>query len=194
MWGYYRADPAAYASSQRLCVYGIWPTGTAKGTDRWWSSPARTGYDRDPRQSDPTHTTGAPHGSAPERSRRKCANRARHWRRPTWSVIPDRKPHMVELSAKGTETSFYVSKAIPISQLGERHRQILIPARKAARSHIAAVSRHATAKFAIWQVAQKLREDGSALVHAPLSSPSRRRLSIQSKFKSRQASFACKPQ
>src|ERR1035438_3373037 len=53
MWGYYRADPAAYASSQRLCVYGIWPTGTAKGTDRWWSSPARTGYDRDPRQSDP---------------------------------------------------------------------------------------------------------------------------------------------
>src|SRR5664279_3944520 len=58
MWGYYRADPAAYASSQRLCVYGIWPTGTAKGTDRWWSSPARTGYDRDPRQSDPTHTHG----------------------------------------------------------------------------------------------------------------------------------------
>src|ERR1035441_9362169 len=62
---------------------------------------------------------------------------------------------MVELSAKGTQTSFYVSKAIPISQLGERHRQILIPARKAARSHIAAVSRHATAKFAIWQAGHK---------------------------------------
>src|SRR5450631_1698565 len=89
--GYYRADPAAYAFSQRLCVYGIWPTGTAKGTDRWWSSPARAGYGRDPRQSDPTHTTGALHGSAPERSRRRCANRARHWRRPTWSVIPDRE-------------------------------------------------------------------------------------------------------
>src|ERR1039457_6978943 len=80
---------------------------------------------------------------------------------------------MVELSAKGTQTSFYVSKAIPISQLGERHRQILIPARKAARSHIAAVSRHATAKFAIWQVAQKLREDGSALVHPPCPPPPR---------------------
>ena len=54
---------------------------------------------------------------------------------------------------------------------GKGHRQILVPTREPSRPHIAAVPRHAPAKLAIRQEVQQLRENGSALVHAPLSPP-----------------------
>jgi hypothetical protein len=61
-----------------------------------------------------------------------------------------------------------IAKAIPVSELGKGHRQILIPTREAARSRISTVPSDTTAKFAIRQKAQQLREDGSTLVHRPL--------------------------
>ena len=105
---------------------------------------------------------------APARSRRRCASLrvvgvgqrgARH---------AAAEAHVVELASQRAQAGLDVAKALPISQLGEGHRQILVPAREASRPRIAAVARHATAKLAIRQKAQQLREYGSALVHAPL--------------------------
>src|SRR5271154_5092346 len=79
------------------------------------------------------------------------------------------KTHMVKLAAQRSQARFYVAKAIPISQLGESHRKILIPTGEASRPHIPVVSRHAASKLAIRQEAQQLREDGSTLIHASLS-------------------------
>jgi hypothetical protein len=75
---------------------------------------------------------------------------------------------MVKLAAQRAQARLDVAKAIPISQLGKGHRQILIPTRKAARPRISAVSSYATAKLTIRQKTQQLREDGSTLIHASL--------------------------
>src|SRR5665213_1634499 len=80
------------------------------------------------------------------------------------------KTHMVELASERSQTGLNVAETVPVGQLGERHRQILIPARETARSRIAAVASHAAAKLTIWQKAQQLGEDCSALIHAPLLS------------------------
>ena len=72
-----------------------------------------------------------------------------------------------------------------VSQLREGHRQILIPTREASRTRISALSSHATAKLAIGQKAQQLREDGSALIHAPLSARPRFILSEVNRFSNR---------
>jgi hypothetical protein len=76
--------------------------------------------------------------------------------------------HVIELASQGAQACFYVAKTISISQLGEGHRQILVPARETSRPRIAAVALYTPAKLAVRQKAQQLREDGSALVHAPL--------------------------
>src|ERR1039458_6746520 len=75
---------------------------------------------------------------------------------------------MVEFAAERSQTRLYIAKAVPVRELCKGHRPILIPTREASRPCISAVSIHATAKFAIRQEAQQLREDGSALIHAPL--------------------------
>jgi len=75
---------------------------------------------------------------------------------------------MVEFAAQRSQACFYVAKAIPVSELGKRHRQILIPTREASRPRISTVPSDATAKLAIRQEAQQLGEDGSTLVHGPL--------------------------
>jgi mRNA-degrading endonuclease toxin of MazEF toxin-antitoxin module len=77
--------------------------------------------------------------------------------------------HVVELAAQTTQARFYVSEAVPVSQLGESHRQILVPAREASRASIATVTRHAPTELAIRQETQQLRKDSSALVHRSLS-------------------------
>ena len=97
------------------------------------------------------------------------------------------KPHVVELAAQRAQTSFYVPKAIPISQLSKGHRQILVPTRESSRSRIAAVPRHAAAKLTIRQEVQQLGENSSALVHALLSPPAETSFWALSLFKSRQA-------
>jgi hypothetical protein len=88
------------------------------------------------------------------------------------------KPHVVELAAQRAQTRFNVAKAIAISQLCKGHRQILVPTRESSWSHIAAVPRDATAKLAIRQEVQQLGENGSTLVHAPLSPPPSRALGL----------------
>jgi hypothetical protein len=93
---------------------------------------------------------------------------------------------MVKFATQRSQTRFYIAKAISISELGEGHRQVLIPTRKASRSRISAVPSDTTAKLAIWQKAQQLREDRAALVHEPLSAACQGRFWSQSPFKSRQ--------
>jgi hypothetical protein len=75
---------------------------------------------------------------------------------------------MVEFAAQGSQARFYIAKAIPVSELGKGHRQILIPTREASRPRISAIPSDTTTKLAIRQEAQQLREDGSTLVHGPL--------------------------
>jgi hypothetical protein len=76
---------------------------------------------------------------------------------------------MVEFAAQRSQARFYIAKAVPVSELGKGHRQILIPTREASRPRISAVPSDTTAKLAVRQKAQQLREDGSTLVHEPLS-------------------------
>jgi hypothetical protein len=78
------------------------------------------------------------------------------------------KSHMVKLAAQRSQACLDVAKAIPISQLGKSHRQILVPTREAAWPRISAVSSYATAKITIRQETQQLRENGSTLIHASL--------------------------
>jgi hypothetical protein len=87
-------------------------------------------------------------------------------RRPRHAAV---KAHVIELAAQGVQARFYVAKALPVSQLGKGHRQILVPTGESTQSRIAVISRHAASKLAVRQKAQQLGEDGSALVHGPLS-------------------------
>src|SRR6516164_6742592 len=82
------------------------------------------------------------------------------------------KTHVVKLAAQRAQTRFYVAQAVAISQLCERHRQILVPTGEAARPGISAVASHTTAELAIREETHQLRENGSALVHGPLCDPS----------------------
>jgi len=75
---------------------------------------------------------------------------------------------MVEFATQRSQACFYVAKAIPVSELSKRHRQILIPTREASRPRISTVPSDTTAKLAIRQEAQQLGEDGSTLVHGLL--------------------------
>ena len=88
MWGYCPAGPAGCASSRQPCAVGTLPTGTARGTGRWWSSPARTDSDPGPRRSDRGRTRAARCESRPGRNRHRSASRAIRWRRPVWSAPP----------------------------------------------------------------------------------------------------------
>src|ERR1035437_9133741 len=81
---------------------------------------------------------------------------------------PAMKTHVVEFAAQRSQARFYIAKAIPVSELGKGHRQILIPTREASRPRISAVASDTSPKLAIRQKAQQLREDGSTLVHRPL--------------------------
>jgi hypothetical protein len=90
-------------------------------------------------------------------------------------LISGRAPPRTELIVKNHLTRhgavwarFYVAKSIPVSELGKGHRQILIPTREASRPRISAIPSDTTAKLAIRQKAQQLREDSSTLVHKPL--------------------------
>jgi hypothetical protein len=120
------------------------PRDTAKGTSRWWSSPARTSSDLDPRRLGQPHRAVARRGSALVRSRRKS---------PVMSIVgvgqrgarhAAAKAHVLELAAQLAQTRFYVAKSVPVSQLGKGHRQILVPAREASWPCITGVPFHST--------------------------------------------------
>jgi len=89
------------------------------------------------------------------------------------------KTHVVKLAAQGSQTGLDIAKSFPVGQLREGHRKILIPAREASRSRIAAVTRDATPELAIRQKTQQLGENGTALIHGPLSLHLGRRFSVR---------------
>ena len=66
------------------------------------------------------------------------------------------KTHVVKLAAQRPQTRFYVAQAFPVSQLRERHRQILVPAGEASRPGIPAVASYTTAELAIWEETHQL--------------------------------------
>jgi hypothetical protein len=72
---------------------------------------------------------------------------------------------MVQLATKGSQAGFDIAETFAVRQLRKGHRQVLIPAREASRSRIAAVTRYASTELAIRQKAQQLGEDSPTLVH-----------------------------
>src|SRR5271166_1430477 len=86
---------------------------------------------------------------------------------------------VIQLALQRTQTSFDVAQAFPIGQLGEGHRQILIPTAEASQPEVALITLDATTELPVGKKADQLREDGAALIHEPLSA--------LREFKSRQA-------
>src|SRR3974377_1352889 len=86
---------------------------------------------------------------------------------------------MIQFALQRTQTSFVVAQTFPIGQLGEGHRQILIPTAEASQPEVALITLDATTELPVGKKVDKLREDGAALVHEPLSA--------LREFKSRQA-------
>ncbi len=76
---------------------------------------------------------------------------------------------VIQLALQRTQTSFDVAQAFPIGQLGEGHRQILIPTAEASQPEVALITLDATTELPVGKKADQLREDGAALVHEPLS-------------------------
>jgi len=94
---------------------------------------------------------------------------------------------MVKFAAQGSQACLYIAKAIPVSQLGKGHRQVLVPTREASWPRISAVTSNATAELTIRQETHQLGEYGLALIHASLSPTPESAVGAQSPFKSRQA-------
>src|SRR5664279_5145165 len=86
---------------------------------------------------------------------------------------------MIQLALQRTQTSFNVPQTFAIGQLGEGHRQILIPTTEASQPQVALIARDAATKLPVGKETDQLREDRAALIHEPLSA--------LRKFKSRQA-------
>ncbi len=74
--------------------------------------------------------------------------------------------HVVELVWAGTQAGFDVAQTLPVCELREGQAQELIPAREAAKAHIAAVPSHTPPKFPVGQKGDELRENSAAKVHA----------------------------
>lgn len=79
--------------------------------------------------------------------------------------------HVVELAAHGMEARFDISQAFSVSQLGEGHRQKLIPAREPLQIPVTAVAGDTFLKVLVRSVRHQLGENGAASVHGPLSTP-----------------------
>jgi hypothetical protein len=82
---------------------------------------------------------------------------------------PAADTHLVELVWAGTQAGFDVAQTLPVCELREGQAQELIPAREAAKAHIAAAPSHTPPKLPVGQKGAELRENGAAKVHAPLS-------------------------
>ena len=76
---------------------------------------------------------------------------------------------MIQLALQGTQTGFDVAQTFAIGQLGEGHRQILVPAGEASQPEVALITLDATTELPVGKKADQLREDGAALIHEPLS-------------------------
>jgi len=103
---------------------------------------------------------------------------------------------VVQFALHRTQTGLDIAQAFPIGQLREGHGQILIAAGKSAQPDVAPVALDATAKLPVGKEANQLREDGTALVHEPLSAvPSTQtsRSNVQIAASSKQAQLIIGP-
>ena len=78
--------------------------------------------------------------------------------------------HVVQLATHRAQTGLDVPQALAIGELGEGHRQILIPAGEVLRVPVATIAGHALLKLLVGQMLDQLRKHGAARVHPPLSS------------------------
>src|ERR1019366_7892299 len=85
---------------------------------------------------------------------------------------------VVEFAGHGTQTRLDVAETLAVSQLSERHRQKLVPARKASQVIVATVACDAFVKLVRGQVIHQLSENGATDIHAPFC---RLRQSLRSK-------------
>src|SRR5271157_1041895 len=76
---------------------------------------------------------------------------------------------MIQLAGNGTQTGFYITQALAMSQLGERHAEPLIPAREAAQMPVRLMACDTRLELALRNEVHQLREDHPTLIH-PLRS------------------------
>src|SRR6267154_1408654 len=77
--------------------------------------------------------------------------------------------HVIQLAAHRPKASLDIAKAFTISQLSERHRQILIAAREASQMSITAIARDTLLKLVGGQMIHQLSEDSLTKIHPSLS-------------------------
>ena len=77
------------------------------------------------------------------------------------------EPHVVQLWAGRGQAVLNASKALPKGELGEGHREKLVPAREALDLEMAVVAVDALAELVRRQEVHQLGEDGLSLIHRP---------------------------
>src|SRR5215831_12949499 len=77
--------------------------------------------------------------------------------------------HVIQLAAHRPKASFDIAKALAISQLSERHRQILIATREASSMSITAIACDTFLKLVGGQMVHQLSEDSLTEIHPSLS-------------------------
>ena len=97
---------------------------------------------------------------------------------------------MIKFAAQGPETRLDVSQTLPVRELRECHRQILIPARETPMMAVAGITDNALLKLVMGEVSNQLGEHGSTGIHPtivplwpPLVFQSIRPVSIQIVFR-----------
>jgi hypothetical protein len=78
------------------------------------------------------------------------------------------KSQMIQLTLHSPQTSFDVSQAFTISELGECHRQILIPTRKTSAMVVTIVTSYTFLEFFVRQMRDQFRKHEAAGVHPSL--------------------------
>jgi hypothetical protein len=78
---------------------------------------------------------------------------------------------VVELGRLCTKTRFDVAQTLAVGQLGECHREILIPARKVFQIPITTITGYALLKLLVRKELDHLGENGASSVHPALSLP-----------------------
>jgi len=79
------------------------------------------------------------------------------------------EPHVIQFAMHGMKTCFDVAQTLAVSQLGEGHRQKLIPAREALEVVVASITGDAFLKLLVWKILHQLRKNSASEIHASLS-------------------------
>src|SRR5258708_26413813 len=128
----------------------IWTTG------QWWSNRAHRGCCPDPRPSDPRHAAVWRCRSSAVRNRRRCASRESHWRPPKSNAQFDCGIPCGRASRSSIANMPRCRGDLAVSQLSERHRQILIPARQTSVVMIAVVASHTLLELEMGDMSEQI--------------------------------------